>query len=69
MGLVKPDPAFYTHILDREGCAPAETVFVDDAEENVEAARKLGIHGLRFEGAAKLRRNLAALKRGETGDL
>ena len=69
MGLVKPDPAFYTHILDREGCAPAETVFVDDAEENVEAARKLGIHGLRFEGAAKLQRNLAALKRGETGDL
>ena len=65
IGLVKPDPAFYTHILDREDCAPAETVFVDDAEENVEAARKLGIHGLRFEGAAKLRRDLAALKRGE----
>ena len=65
IGLVKPDPAFYTHILDREDCAPAETVFVDDAEENVEAARKLGIHGLLFEGTAKLRRGLAALKRGE----
>jgi HAD superfamily hydrolase (TIGR01509 family) len=65
IGLVKPDPAFYTYILEAEGCVSTETVFVDDAEENVEAARKLGIHGLRFEGAAKLRRDLAALKRGE----
>lgn len=63
IGLVKPDPAFYIYILDREGCSPAETVFVDDAGENVAASRKLGIHGLRFEGAAKLRRDLAALKR------
>jgi HAD superfamily hydrolase (TIGR01509 family) len=69
MGLVKPDPAFYTHILDREGCAPAETVFIDDAEVNVEAARKLGIHSLLFEGAPKLRRDLAALKRGEQNGL
>ena len=65
IGLGKPDPAFFTYILEREGYAPAETVFVDDAEENVEAARKLGIHGLLFEGAAKLNRNLAALKRSE----
>jgi HAD superfamily hydrolase (TIGR01509 family) len=69
IGLVKPDPAFYTYILNSENCSPAETVFVDDAEINVEAARKLGIHGLRFEGAAKLRRDLAALKRDERDGL
>ena len=63
MGLVKPDPAFYSYILDGEGCLPEEAVFVDDAEVNVEAARKLGIHGMLFTGAGKLRRNLAALKR------
>lgn len=63
MGLVKPHPAFFTYILDREGCLPEEAAFVDDAEENVEAARKIGIHGLLFTGAGKLRRNLAALKR------
>jgi putative hydrolase of the HAD superfamily len=69
MGLVKPDPAFYTHILAREGCTPAETVFIDDAEVNVEAARKLGIHALLFTGAASLRRDLAALKREERNGL
>lgn len=61
MGLVKPDPAFYTYILDKEGCQPEQTVFVDDAEDNVEAACKLGIHGLVFTGAAALRRDLVAL--------
>ena len=64
IGLVKPDPAFYTYILEREVCAPEESVFVDDAGENVAAARKLGIHGLLFTDAAKLRCDLAALKRG-----
>ncbi len=62
MGLVKPDFAFYTYILDREGCSPAETVFVDDAAENVEAACKLGIHSLLFTGAENLSRDLAAVK-------
>ena len=63
MGLVKPDLAFYTYILDREGCSAAETVFVDDTEENVEAARTLGIRSFLFTGAEKLGRDLAAVKR------
>jgi putative hydrolase of the HAD superfamily len=69
IGLVKPDSAFYTYILEREGCLPAETVFVDDAGENVAAARKLGIHSLLFIEAAKLRQDLAALKRNEQDGL
>ncbi len=68
IGLVKPDPAFYTYILEREGCSPAETVFVDDAEVNVAAARKLGIHSLLFIEAVKLNRDLAAFKRSERDD-
>jgi len=62
MGVVKPDALFYTYILDRESCFPEEAVFVDDAEVNVAAARKLGIHGLLFTGADKLRWDLVALK-------
>ena len=54
MGLAKPDPAFYTFILEREGCEPREAVFVDDMEVNVEAAAKLGIEAFLFAGAAKL---------------
>ena len=64
MGLVKPDPAFYRYILDREGCQAERAVFIDDVEVNVEAAQKLGIHGLLFSGARELRRELAALRKG-----
>jgi HAD superfamily hydrolase (TIGR01509 family) len=62
MGLVKPDPAFYTRILEEEGCSPERTVFVDDAEVNVEAARRLGIHSLLYTDAGKLRRELDTLR-------
>jgi HAD superfamily hydrolase (TIGR01509 family) len=59
MGLAKPDPAFYTFILQREGCEGREAVFVDDMEVNVEAAAELGIEAFLFDGAAKLAEELA----------
>ena len=61
MGLAKPDPAFYTYILDREGCSPEQALFVDDVPANVEAAEKLGIHSFVFAGADQLEKDLAAL--------
>ena len=46
-GIRKPDPAIYHLALERlGGLAPQETVFLDDAISNVEAARSLGIHGI-----------------------
>lgn len=62
MGLAKPDPAFYTHILRREGCRPEQAVFIDDGQVNVAAARNLGIHALLFRGAEQLHRELAELQ-------
>jgi HAD superfamily hydrolase (TIGR01509 family) len=63
IGLAKPDPAFYRHILENEGCRPEQAVFVDDMEANVEAARGLGIHALLFRDAGLLRRQLAQLEK------
>ena len=61
IGMAKPNPAFYLHIIGREKRSPAETVFVDDREANVEAARKIGMHGFLFRDAAQLAGDLAAL--------
>jgi epoxide hydrolase-like predicted phosphatase len=63
MGLAKPDPAFYEHILRREGCAPRQAVFTDDLPENVQAAAALGIRALQFRGAAELRKQIEELLR------
>ena len=43
VGLAKPDPAYFWHILDSLELEPAEVVFVDDKPENVAGARSIGI--------------------------
>lgn len=59
-GLVKPDPRIYGVLVSRHQLAPARTVFIDDREENVRAARDAGLIGLRFRSAAALRADLQA---------
>ena len=61
MGCLKPDPEIYRLALHKAGCSPSATLFVDDLPENVEAARRLGIQGVLFEGEEKLRRELKIL--------
>ena len=58
--VTKPDPAIFRLLLDRFGLDPAATVFVDDSEANVAAARRLGIDAIRFTGPEDLRRELVA---------
>jgi 2-haloacid dehalogenase len=58
--VTKPDPAIFRLLLERFGLDPAATVFVDDAEANVAAARRLGIDAVRFTGPDDLRRELVA---------
>jgi len=50
VGLAKPDPAFFTHIVDTLGVAPEEAVFVDDMAVNVRGARKAGLNAVHFAG-------------------
>ncbi|MEW1987334.1 HAD family phosphatase [Brevibacterium casei] len=59
--LIKPDPAIFDLLLSRFGLDPGRTVFVDDLEANVEAARRLGIIGIVFTGADDLRTELESL--------
>jgi putative hydrolase of the HAD superfamily len=43
LGVAKPDPAYFTAIVDRLGIEPAEALFVDDRDDNVEGARQAGL--------------------------
>jgi putative hydrolase of the HAD superfamily len=51
VGLSKPDPRIFQLTCERLGVAPEETVFVDDHEHHVLAARRLGMHAVLFKGA------------------
>lgn len=47
VGMRKPDPRIYHHALELlGGVEPARSVFLDDYPGNVEAARRIGMHGI-----------------------
>ena len=48
MGVRKPDRQIYVSAVDPFAVRYDEVSFVDDLEENVEAARKLGINAIRY---------------------
>ena len=50
----KPDRAFYDAIIQAEGVAPAEALFIDDLEVNADAARQAGLQALHFTDAQTL---------------
>lgn len=44
MGMRKPDPAIYNHILEKFDLSPKRTLFIDDKKSNTDAAAALGLH-------------------------
>jgi 2-haloacid dehalogenase len=60
-GVIKPDPEIFRRLFERFALVPEETVFVDDVERNIAAARALGMETVLFTSPAQLRAELAAL--------
>ena len=60
LGMAKPDPEIYRYTLDKLGVQPAETLFIDDKIDNVEAAQALGIQILLYTSVEQLRADLIA---------
>ena len=49
VGIVKPMPEIYDLLLKRFDLDPAETIFIDDRKENVDAAAEKGIATFHFD--------------------
>jgi putative hydrolase of the HAD superfamily len=50
VGCCKPDPAIYQLCLEQLGEPAAQTLFVDDRAENLQAAESIGLQTLQFTG-------------------
>ena len=59
--MIKPERAIYEHTLNGLGVAATETLFLDDREPNIRAARTLGIHAIQFSSIGQLRKELEVL--------
>ncbi|HEV8444443.1 MAG TPA: HAD family phosphatase [Steroidobacteraceae bacterium] len=58
--MLKPEPAIYKHLVDATGIVPAESVFIDDLQRNVIAARESGLHAIQFTSPGQCRAELRA---------
>ena len=56
--MMKPEPEVFLHLLATFGLRAEESVFIDDLPANIESARQVGLHAIRFKGAAQCRREL-----------
>lgn len=61
LGMAKPDPKIYGLVLKRAGARPNEAVFVDNLEENVRGARKVGMKAIRFTSYKSLLKRFNAM--------
>ena len=62
VGVLKPDPAIYQEALRRSGLPAEACVFFDDRQENVDGARRVGMHAFRFTSAEQCATDLETLR-------
>jgi len=55
IGLLKPDPAAFRHVLEQIGCAAEEAVLVDDNPICIARAEELGMEAIHFRSAFQAR--------------
>ncbi|MEM8980807.1 MAG: HAD family phosphatase [Pseudomonadota bacterium] len=58
--LIKPDPAIFQVLIDRNGLNPEDCFFIDDSPQNVAAARALGWQAHLFQHPVALKDDLTA---------
>ena len=59
-GVTKPDPKIFRMVLSRLDVLPAEALFVDDREYNVQGALAAGIEGIHYTGLTNFKAELIA---------
>ena len=59
--LIKPDHAIYETIIKKYGLNPAESVFIDDVKENVQAAKETGLNAIQFTNINDVKNQLEKL--------
>ncbi len=60
-GVIKPDKKIYEHTLGKLRVKPHEAVFIDDKEENILAAKDLGMNTILFENTEQFKAELLSL--------
>ena len=60
-GAAKPEPRIYEITLEKLGSTARQSVFVDDRQDYIEGAKRVGFNTILFTGLGQLKRDLFAL--------
>lgn len=58
VGLIKPEPEVFEHIMQKLGVKPDECIFTDDNPRHTHAAAELGIHSIVYRSVPELRQQI-----------
>lgn len=58
IGIQKPSPAIYEKAIRLANRAPSQMLFIDDMEENVHQAVRMGFRGIHYRSPESLKKNL-----------
>ncbi len=61
MRIKKPDPEIYKKVLDKIKLEAKECLFIDDKEDNIEAANNIGMKTILFQDIDQLKQTLRSL--------
>lgn len=61
VGLIKPDPRIFHHVLSELDVSAEEAVFIDDNPRNTEAAADLGLKSIVYKNIGSLKEKLGDL--------
>ena len=61
IGSMKPEKKIYDHVVSKARCDRSKILYIDDRQDLITAARRLGIDSIRFEGAEKLREKMCKI--------
>ncbi len=54
LGMMKPQPEIFWHVVAALGVEPKDCLLIDDNEANGQAARRVGLDGIRFRSSEQL---------------
>lgn len=60
VGVRKPDPRIFRMVLNQLDIQPQESIFVDDFEENIAGARRIGMQAILFTNTEELIRAMSS---------
>jgi HAD superfamily hydrolase (TIGR01509 family) len=59
--MAKPDKAIFELMMNKLGASASEIIFIDDSENHIQGAEKIGIESIQFVSNKQLRRELEKL--------